>query len=196
MLAGLREGDVVMNIRKIPALLLIAAIFIGVFTGCSYKVADEKNARKVYSCPKNNMFGLEKVVVFEDRVVVVLDKSTCDSGCGGLSVQYHYEHSPSSVTVSNATMPVSAVDWDNSIQTVKGRYIVTTKFDISSIQKKDQDKDITVTGINIQGKNIKINGVNSACRIPFMAANVLKIMTSHSQTANGTISITIPLCIR
>lgn len=55
-------------------------------------------------------------------------------------------------------MPVSAVDWDNSIQTVKGRYIVTTKFDISSIQKKDQDKDITVTGINIQGKNIKING--------------------------------------
>ena len=42
-------------------------------------VEGEKDALKVYSCPGDNMLGLEKMVIFKDRVVTVFDKKIMNS---------------------------------------------------------------------------------------------------------------------
>ena len=64
-------------VRRIAALLM-AVITLFAFTSCEYKVKNEGKAEKVYTCPSDNMYGLEKIVVFEDGITMVFDKSICD----------------------------------------------------------------------------------------------------------------------
>ena len=56
----------------------MAVITLFAFTSCEYKVENEDKAVKVYTCPADNMYGLEKIVVFEDGITMVFDKSICD----------------------------------------------------------------------------------------------------------------------
>ena len=63
--------------RKVTALLM-AVITLFAFTSCEYKVKNEGKAEKVYTCPSDNMYGLEKIVVFEDGITMVFDKRICD----------------------------------------------------------------------------------------------------------------------
>lgn len=65
--------------RKSLSVMLIT-IMLFVLASCgSYKVDGVENALKAYSCPKDNMFGLEQVVLFEDRIVTVFDKKISDN---------------------------------------------------------------------------------------------------------------------
>ena len=55
--------------KRVMAFLLAVASLV-TLAGCKKKkslVENEKNAKEVIECPSDNMFGLEKVVVFEDR---------------------------------------------------------------------------------------------------------------------------------
>ncbi len=50
-----------------------------VLSSCgTYKADGEEQAVRTYTCPAGNMFGLEKAVVFEDRVIAVFDKKISD----------------------------------------------------------------------------------------------------------------------
>ena len=58
-----------------------------------YIIGNEDKAQKVITCSHRNLFGIEKVVLFEDRVAAVFDKNTCDKcGCfigqGNDAIQY------------------------------------------------------------------------------------------------------------
>ena len=68
---------------------LLAAVTLFSFSSCkksepvveTVNIAEEINesaAQEVIECPSGNMIGLEKIVIFEDHVVVVLDKQICD----------------------------------------------------------------------------------------------------------------------
>ena len=46
--------------------------------GTEYAVADEDKAQKVIKSPHDNLFGIEKMVLFENRMVAVFDKDTND----------------------------------------------------------------------------------------------------------------------
>ena len=63
--------------RRITALLM-AVVTLFAFTSCECKVENEDKALKVYTCPSDNMYGLEKIVVFEDGITMVFDKRMCD----------------------------------------------------------------------------------------------------------------------
>ena len=43
-------------------------------TACLNKIRDEEQALELYECSNDNMFGLEKIALFNDRVVLVFDK--------------------------------------------------------------------------------------------------------------------------
>ena len=57
-------------------------VMVFTHTSCNisgeYKVAGEKDATDVISCHEDNMFGLEKIVVFKDRAVFVFNVKSCD----------------------------------------------------------------------------------------------------------------------
>lgn len=64
--------------RKIVAsLMIIVSLFS--FASCSYRVKNESRAEYVYTCPSDNMYGLEKAVVFDDGIVLVFDKKASDN---------------------------------------------------------------------------------------------------------------------
>ena len=66
--------------------VLSALMFITAFAGCNtvqstqvtIKAENEENAKAVYYCPSDNMFGLERVVTFERSVVLIFDKNISD----------------------------------------------------------------------------------------------------------------------
>ena len=49
-----------------------------------YTVADEDKAQKVIRSPHNNLLGIEKIVLFENRATAVFDKKTNDKTTGFL----------------------------------------------------------------------------------------------------------------
>ncbi|MBP5654807.1 MAG: hypothetical protein J6X33_04780 [Clostridiales bacterium] len=69
--------------KRIISVILVLLMSLTVVSCGEYKVKDEDKALSVYSCSKDNMLGLEKIVIFEDGVAVVMDKETADnSPCG------------------------------------------------------------------------------------------------------------------
>ncbi|MBQ5769201.1 MAG: hypothetical protein IIV94_10040, partial [Clostridiales bacterium] len=72
------------NMFKRLLAFLLAAVALFSFSSCKIEtvnIAEEINesaAQEVIECPNDNMIGLEKIVIFEDHVVVVLDKQICD----------------------------------------------------------------------------------------------------------------------
>ncbi|MCR4775586.1 MAG: YgdI/YgdR family lipoprotein [Saccharofermentans sp.] len=61
------------KIISVVLLLVMALSFAA--CGSSYLIEGEKDAIKSYKCTNKNMLGLNKIVIFEDRVVAVFDKA-------------------------------------------------------------------------------------------------------------------------
>ena len=60
--------------------LLVVLVFATGCGGDGIKIEGEDEAWKVYTYPSDNMFGLEKIVLFEDYAVAVFDVKKCDAG--------------------------------------------------------------------------------------------------------------------
>ena len=153
-----QKGVTYMNkvLERSAAVLLLLAVSVCMFSGCAYKVKNEDKALKVYTCSTDNMFGLEKVVIFEDRVVVVLDKKAG----GSLVSDEYYQGFPSSVILSNLTSYKATIDWDNSIKETAGKYVITTIFEYDENNKKDPEQDVEVIGVCVQDQEIAFNDGN------------------------------------
>lgn len=66
--------------KKLFAVILLLVTALA-FAACgSYKVEGEKTAKDVYTCSDKNMLGLEKIVAFEDRIVMVFDRKAPTTG--------------------------------------------------------------------------------------------------------------------
>ena len=149
------RGDVTMNIKRTAAVLLLLMLCVCTFSGCAYKVRNEDKALHVYTCSFDNVFSLEKVVVFEDRVVTVFSKKNA------INIrELDYAQVPSSVHLTNLYSSKSNVDKDNFIKEEFGKLVVTTLFEYDEADKIDPDKDIEIVGVTILGREITFNDGN------------------------------------
>ena len=66
--------------KRVFVFLLVAVTLITI-VGCKKTkklIENEADAKEVIECPKENMFGLEKIALFEDRAVAVFDEKLCE----------------------------------------------------------------------------------------------------------------------
>ena len=136
--------------RKAFAVIMVFVTLIS-FTGCSYRVKNEENAKAIYTCPSGNMYGLEKAVIFEDGMVLVFDKmasdsskysyfDTCEKG-GGF---YGY--------------PVKLYDNGHELYVESyfeeswGKYVAT-----AFVDTEREGTDFTITAMQVFYKKIEIN---------------------------------------
>lgn len=135
--------------------VLILALIVSL-AGCSappITIEGEENAKAVYTCSPDNMFGLERIVIFQTEVVVVFDMVKCDmNGYGGSLSKATDESINVYVTMDNAD---GIWNISNKIETRDGKYIVTKH--CYEARKYDPDKDVTVESISVNGKSVFIN---------------------------------------
>ena len=159
--------------RAIASVLVLIMIFG--FAGCDqkkeFKVDNEDNALCIYSCPADNSFGLEKVVVFDNSAVAVFDKEICDRKNNLRYIdtyvddeEYHYGFS---VDVDNYYTGILVFEssesnriYKSSITITDGRYVVTESFNDDDQRKKDPEKDFCITGLDVARQSILINDGN------------------------------------
>lgn len=157
--------------RKAIASVLLTVMLFG-FAGCNrkteFEVENEDNALCVYSCPVDNLFGLEKVVIFEDSAAAVFNKKVCDSKNYLKYIDkyideedYHYGFS---VQVDNYFTGMlvfesaeSNMIYKSSVRITDGRYVVTESFNDDERRKIDPEKEFKITGLNVAQQSIVIN---------------------------------------
>ena len=146
--------------KKIIAVLLVLVMALSAVSCSSgYKVEDEDKAVKVYTCPKDNMLGLEKIAIFEDKIVVVMDKETADSAAYGINGDQVIEQRK--LDMSAMLTGVNYVDSTNTIEIRDGKSIFRSVFKWEEDDIKiDQDQGITVEWIEINDRIIRINDGN------------------------------------
>lgn len=145
-----------MRIRvKLFSMVLVMTLIL-FLAGCSappITIEGEENAKAVYACSPNNMFGLERIVIFQTEVVVVFDMVKCDmNGYGGSLSKATNENIDVYVSMDNAD---GIWNISNKIETRDGKYIVTKH--CYEARKYDPDKDVTVESISVNGKSVFIN---------------------------------------
>ena len=138
----------------------LAAVSLFSFASCKKSepteliIENEDAAVDVIECTNDNMLGLEKIVVFEDHVVVVLDKKICDdfkydendwSARGNYTLErYLDEEDPKfKLNVINFA-PGYDKDCSSSIEVKNEKYVVTVSFDNDDSHKEDPNEDFKI----------------------------------------------------
>lgn len=111
-----------------------------------YIIGNEDKAQKLITCSHRNLFGVEKVVLFEDRAVAVFDKNTCDKcGCfigqGNDAIQYIW------VSFNN----LSGIEAQFNITEDQGKYILDAACQYEKSDLIDPNRDVKITGFGIRG---------------------------------------------
>ena len=141
--------------------LLFMTLFVFAVSACGGNgenvVENEKDALAVYDCSSSNMFGLEKIVFFENKVVTVFDKSINDkSDCGtcmnGVNSNNNYG---TYVTVDGVSRYKIT---EAGIEEKDGKYISTVNYEYGDDDKKSGD----VSGVVVceQIISVKDDGIN------------------------------------
>lgn len=131
-----------------------------VITGCGGKdyppivIEGEDAAGAVYECPKDNMFGLEKVVLFEKCAVVVFDKTVCDKQrkYGGILIAGDDNTVKTRCSLHN----VSAFANFGTMEERDGKYIVTAGVKYSDADLYDPEEDVIIESVSVGQKSIYI----------------------------------------
>ena len=136
--------------------IILSFMCVIVLSSCgTYRVENEDQSVKTYTCPNDNMFGLEKVVVFENSVVAVFDKDICDrSEYGSMSYDEERVKYPAAANYTNVS--VSRIT-KSTIDIKNGKYIVSMMFEYDEADKFNPDKEIEITGFNVLGMIVTFN---------------------------------------
>lgn len=147
--------------------LLLAAVALFSFSSCkksepvveTVDIAEEINesaAHEVIECPNDNMIGLEKIVIFEDHVVVVLDKQICDD--------LEYDENKWVGNANNYTLeryldeedPKFRVHFTNyrstsssSIEVINDKYVATIAFGKIDFRLENSDEGFKIYGVRV-----------------------------------------------
>ena len=159
--------------KKIFAVVLLLVTAFALSACGSYPVEGEKNAIDVYTCSDKNMLGLEKLVVFEDHIVLVFDRKAPKVG---------YELDIDQIMRSkniNTSLSITGVN----------NYNVTSKYDgsaeifIVTIYVSGPDGDTKVIS-PVQGRSISQIGIEDY----FIAINSGNLKISrYDATAEGRV---------
>jgi len=147
--------------------LLLAAVALFSFSSCkksepvveTVDIAEEINeeaAHEVIECTNDNMIGLEKIVIFEDHVVVVLDKQICDdleydknkwvgNAYDYTLEKYLDEDNPRfSLRVANYCGSFSS-----SIEVINDKYVATIAFGKIDFRLENSDEGFEIYGVRV-----------------------------------------------
>lgn len=120
------------------AMIFIALLTVLVLSfGCSkesVKIDGEDEAWEVYTYPSDNMFGLEKIVLFEDYAVAVFDIKKCDAGYVPLGTLDMDEKYSVSVGLDNLSQYKNG---DTTLEKRKGKYVITARASYDEAYKVD-----------------------------------------------------------
>ena len=172
--------------------VFLAAVSLFSFASCKKSeliIENEDAAEDVIECTNDNMFGLEKIVVFEDHVVVVLDKKICDdfkydendwSAKGNYTLErYLDEEDPKfKLTVINFA-PGYDKDCSSSIEVKNEKYVVTVSFDNDESHKEDPNEDFKIYcvwigdfDIEFDEETVEMEYIARGCDIMFFYTQV------------------------
>ena len=144
------------HLNKLLTIISLICLFALTACGTSYKVEGEEDAIKIYTCPADNMFGLEKVVVFEDRVIAVFDKEISDdSEWGDMTYNEKYITYPANPILSNVSKSVTTI---STIEETDDKYIVTMGFEYDETNKIIPEEPVEVIGFSVLSRHVDFNG--------------------------------------
>ena len=156
--------------KKVVAFLLAAVTMAALFTltGCKKKkslVENEKDALEVIECSSDNMAGLEKIVIFEDRAVAVFDEKISEDFeyddndvSGKFSLKHYLDKDDPGFDISVLNMKTIWPDEnESSIELKDGHYVVTVIFPNKESYKEDPDEDFVILSIYIDGVRISFD---------------------------------------
>ena len=117
-----------------------------------YTVDNEDQAQKIINCSHRNLFGLEKLVLFEDRLVAVFDKDTCDNaGCfigqGNEAIEYIW------FSYNN----LSSIQPEFDVTQDKAKYILDASCHYEHSDLIDPTREVKITSLYVKGKCESLN---------------------------------------
>jgi len=129
--------------------------------GTPYFIEDEDNALEVFACSNKNRIGIERIVLFENRVVMVFDKAVCEEVDFRVDT-FEYEYTPQAkISLNNVT---KCEDLSTDIEEKGGKVIVTHFFQylqwFEKDRKLDRNKSISIELIEIGRADIWTNNGN------------------------------------
>lgn len=133
--------------RKIAVIVAMLAVLV-ISAGCGgadIEIEGEKEARKVYTYPSDNMFGLEKIVLFEDYAVAVFDAQKCDDGFVPLKDIYREKNYRFSVDLDNLSQYKIA---EGDLVERKGKYVLTARATYDEANKRDSTLPVYASGLS------------------------------------------------
>ncbi|MBR6254049.1 MAG: hypothetical protein IKR22_01315 [Clostridiales bacterium] len=180
--------------KRVFAFLLVAVSLI-TLVGCKKTkklIENEADAKEVIECPKENMFGLEKIALFEDRAVAVFDEKLCEgfeydeNDLDTFSLKgYLDEEEPGfHLTVENMVNIWPEED-KSSIELKDGHYIVTIIFPNKESYKEDPDEDFEILGLHISGMTIWITEETVELRYTARGYDIMWYYTQEFDRAKG-----------
>ena len=111
-----------------------------------YIIGNEDKAQKVITCSHRNLFGIEKIVLFEDRAVAVFDKNTCDK-CGCFIGQGNDAIQNIWFSFNN----LSGIEAQFNISEDQGKYILDAACQYEESDLIDPNREVKITGFGIKG---------------------------------------------
>lgn len=133
--------------KRVAIFFVLLAVLV-LATGCggeSIKIKGENEAWKVYTYPSDNMFGLEKIVLFENYAVAVFDVKKCDKGYVPLEsfdVNEKYR-----VFVHMENLKQSKIE-DVSLKKRNGKYLLTAASSYDEANKVDSSLPVHTSGLS------------------------------------------------
>lgn len=146
-------------VRRIAALLM-AIVTLFAFTSCEYKVKNEGKAEKVYTCPSDNMYGLEKIVVFEDGITMVFDKRICDKSKYAEFDEFETGDELFGKYFQMYGNHYYDIHISNSFLVKRGKYVASAFYYSDNEKAICEEKEFVICGMQIYGKFIDINDGN------------------------------------
>ncbi|MCR4557995.1 MAG: hypothetical protein K5779_09260 [Saccharofermentans sp.] len=116
-----------------------------------YTVADEDKAQKVIRSPHNNLLGIEKIVLFENRATAVFDKKTNDKTTGFLKggnagIQYLWFS-------FNNLSPLETV---YNVSEDEDKYILEASCGYQKSDLIDPDREVKIVDLFVKGMDDSI----------------------------------------
>ena len=117
-----------------------------------YIVDNEDQAQKIINCSHRNLFGLEKMVLFEDRLVAVFDKDTCDNAGffisnGNKAIEYIW------FSYNN----LSSIQPEFDVTKDKDKYILDASCHYEESDLIDPSREVKITGFYVKGEHEGFN---------------------------------------
>ena len=180
-------------LKRIVALMM-AIISLAAIGGCKKKseplIENEMDAKEIIECSKENMFGLEKIAIFEDRAVAVFDEKICEDfeydekGRDDFSLKDYLgeEDPPFRIYVSNMK-DIWPEEDKSSIELKDGHYVVTVIFPNKESYKENPDEDFEIWALDIGGMEIEID--TKSIELEYIARSY-DIMWYYKQVFNRT----------